>query len=218
MDKAAILNLVETAPYQAETAAKLEAFVKHQLSTKTYDFTLNKSLLKYYQISFTEEKISVVKSVLILSLMRLPSTDFLAMTYMIPTQLTTDPSIMTIQECADLLERGKYREFWEKYVPAVEIFSEAAGFVDSIRLFILISLSDTFKTIQKQLFQQQLGLDQSSIVAFCESNKFIEKISGDSVVFVSNDGNQNRVLSFDSNLRVDEGLKMVEFLRSARKE
>ncbi len=216
-----ITNLVENFAYDVSTGAKLEAHVVSQLSQKTYDFLANKALLKNYQVNNDILKVDFVCNVLILSLMRLPSTDFLAITYLIPTKLITNSNVMLIQKCADFLERGKFHQFWEEYVTAPEtLFSQANGFVDFIRLFILSNLRDTFKNIPKTLFQQQLGLNESSIVSFCESNKLIDKVSdsqvkssttdilsqiaGDDVVFVSNDENQNKSQQFDENLRVDE--------------
>lgn len=171
-----LLALVESAPYDVATATGLEAFVVSQLSNKTYDFAANKALLKNYQVNPSIAKADFVSKVLILSLMRLPSSDFLALTYIIPTQLAGNANIAVIQKSADSLERGKFREFWEQFVPAQTLFTEAVGFVDSIRLFIVSNLRDTFKSIPKALFQQQLGLDEASVVSFCDSNKFIEKV------------------------------------------
>ena len=152
-----LLTLVETAPYDVATAVGLETFVAAQLANKTYDFTANKALLKNYQVNPTTAKADFVAKLLILSLMRLPSSDFLALTYLIPTQLAGNANITVIRKAADSLERGKFREFWEQFVPAQALFNEAAGFVDSIRLFIVSNLRDTFKSIPKALFQQQLG-------------------------------------------------------------
>lgn len=171
-----LIDQLENAPYEASTAASLEVYLTAQLANKQYDFSTNKALLKNYQNSPSTAKPDFISKLLILSLMKLPSSDFLALTYMIPTQLVSNQNIVTVQKCADALERGKFREFWELYVPAQALFAEATGFVDAVRLFIVSNLRDTFKTIPKGLFQQQLGLDDVSVVSFCESNKFIEKV------------------------------------------
>ena len=199
-----IANLLEIAPYDVPTGAKLEAHVTSQLSQKTYDFAANKALLKNYQINSVNLKIEFVSNVLILSLMRLPSTDFLALTYLIPTSVVQHESIVRIKKCADALERGKFHQFWEEYVGSQALFSQANGFVDFIRVFILSNLRDTFKTLPKNLFQQQLGLNDSSVVSFCESNKLVEKIAGEDIVFASNDENQNKSHQFDENVRIEE--------------
>lgn len=171
-----LIDQLESAPYDGNTAASLEVYLTAQLSNKQYDFSANKALLKNYQNSPSTAKPDFISKLLILSLMKLPSSDFLALSYMIPTQLANNPNIVTVQKCADALERGKFREFWELYVPSQTLFAEAAGFVEAVRLFIVSNLRDTFKSIPKVLFQQQLGLDDVSVVSFCESNKFIEKV------------------------------------------
>ena len=117
-----------------------------------------------------------------------------------------------------LNDSGKFHDFWEEYISAPEtLFSQAGGFVESIRVFILATLSETYKNMSKESFMQHLGLNDSSIVAFCASNKYIEKIEGKYVVFVSNEENQEKQKkTFDESYRVDEGLRLVEFLRAAK--
>lgn len=175
--------------------------------------------MKYYQLHYNPIKIDFVCNSLVLTLMRLPSTDFLSLSYLIPTSIVQDPKIQLVKKCANLLERGKFLEFWEEYTSPETpetLFSQAQGFVDSIRAFILSSLSQTFKNIPKEEFQQHLGLNENSIAIFCKSNPYIEKIDGDYVVFVGNEENRRKKKMFDDNLRMDEGLRLVEFLRTAK--
>lgn len=211
--------LLEHQPYETSTAEILEKHVASQLTSKTYNFTVLKALLKYYQLYYEPSKLDFVCNSLILALMRLPSTDFLSLSFLIPTSLNnSDDKIVLIKKCASLLESGKFHDFWEEYISAPEtLFSQAGGFVESIRVFILATLSETYKNMSKESFMQHLGLNDSSIVAFCASNKYIEKIEGKYVVFVSNEENQEKQKkTFDESYRVDEGLRLVEFLRAAK--
>ena len=174
--EAKLQSLLESGPYEVSTAEKLEAHLTSQLVNKTYDYQANKALLKNYQVNSTIAKEDFVCNALILSLMRLPSTDFLSLSYIVPPSMVTASSIIIVQKCADLLESGKFREFWEQFVPSHTVFSQATGFVDSVRLFIVSNLRDTFRNIPKALFQERLGLDEKSLTSFCDSNKFIEKV------------------------------------------
>lgn len=188
-----VLSMIESAPYDVNTASKLESAVTTQLQTKTYDYLINKALLKNYQVNTTIIKPEFVCNVLILSLMRLPSSDFLSLCYIIPTSMMTNPNVIIIKKCASLLERGKFRDFWEQFVQSQTLFAEAQGFVDYIRVFIVSNLRDTFKNIPKAVFQQQVSLDDTNVVLFCNSNKMIEKISSEDIVeFALNDENQNK--------------------------
>jgi hypothetical protein len=189
MDHSQIHSLIETAPYELGTATKLEALVAQQSSSGRYDFVANKALLRNYQVNSTNAKIDVVASILILSLMRLPSTDFISLNYLIPAQFVSHATVVAIQEAAALLERGHYLAFWESFVvPSNNVlFQSAVGFVDLVRLFILGNLRDTYTSIPKNLFSQQLGLNESSIEPFCAGNSFIEKVcmKTECVVFYS---------------------------------
>lgn len=175
MDAKAVL--LEDAIYEKSTAVTLEAHVANQIKQTTYDFAANKALLKNYQVNDDIMNVEVVSNILILSLMRLPTTDYLSLSYLIPPRALANTNIKSIQKCADLLERGKFFEFWEEYVNAPEsLYTPVAGFVDAIRFFILSNIRDTYKSIPKSVLQQQLGLNDSGLIAYCDSNKFVEKV------------------------------------------
>lgn len=176
IDHNQITHLVENSLYEPSTATKLENYVAQQLTTKTYDFYANKSLFKYYQVFPAAAKLDVVCNVLILSLMRLPNSDFVSLLYLLP-KIGDQTKIKVIQECANYLEKGRYTDFWEEYISAPEaLFSAANGFVDFIRIYILGNLRETYSSMPNTLFAQQLGLNESSVEPFCNGNKFIDKV------------------------------------------
>jgi hypothetical protein len=178
MDQAQIHQLVETSHYDANTATKLESYLQQQLSNKTYDFVANKALMSYYQVNPSNIKVETICNILILSLMRLPNNDFLSLLYMLPPKVINHSKITIVQECASCLEKGRYTDFWEEYISAPDnMFGAANGFVDFIRRYILGILRDTYTDIPSSLFAQQLGLNESSVEAFCNGNKFIEKVT-----------------------------------------
>ncbi len=177
MDASSIHQLIESSLYEGSTAQKLEQYLQQQLSTKTYDFHANKSLLQYYQVNPAAIKLDVVSNLLILSLMRLPGNDFLSLVYMLPPKCIGNSRIAVVQQCANYLETGRYTDFWEEYISAPEnLFTTANGFVDFIRRYILGNLRDTYTAMPSSLFAQQLGLNESSVETFCNGNKFIEKV------------------------------------------
>ncbi len=188
IDHNQITHLIENSLFEVSTAAKLEAYVAQQLTTKTYDFYANKSLLKYYQVFPNTFKLDVVCNVLILSLMRLPNSDFVSLLYLLPLSVKSgdQTKIKAIQECASFLEKGRYTDFWEEYISAPEaLFSAVNGFVDFIRIYILGNLRETYSSMPNTLFAQQLGLNESSVEPFCNGNKFIDKVGISHDVFTS---------------------------------
>jgi len=143
-----------------QVVAKLEESVLTQKKSDglLYDFEANKALLKNYLISPVLIKPDFISSVLILSLMRLPLTHYLEISYIVPVQIASTSNNQLIASAANLLERGLFIEFWQlKANSPPELFDSVSGFVVGIRSFILQSLQDTFKTISLGLFQQLLG-------------------------------------------------------------
>ena len=160
-------SLLENAPFEVSTISILEEYLKHQLSSQTYHFESNKILLKNYQINTIEPKPELIAQILLLSLMRLPTTDYLALSYIIPISSVNHPFILHIAKVADLLERGQYREFWAEYSSApVGLFTSATGFIGAIRSFILQSLSNTFKNLPGSSFAEYLGLPYTELSSF----------------------------------------------------
>ena len=173
-----ILALVANEPYELATLAALEKYVAVQLTEREYNFEANKALLRSYQINAEHVKLDVVVNTMILSLMRLPSTDFLALSYIIPGKLPLQPKLKQAQKFADLLERSEFTKFWEEYAsPDQAITASAAGFADFIRSFIMSNTRDTFRNISKELLQQFLGLTAAETDTFCKSSPFVENVS-----------------------------------------
>ncbi|RYH02922.1 hypothetical protein EON65_47560 [archaeon] len=163
--------------YEAATTVKLEQAVAQQLQSRSYDLQSNKALFKNYLVNASHVKVDVVCNVLVLGLMRLPNKDFTVLLNLLPVKCIGDASVTAIRESAALLEKGKYAEFWEEYVNHESLFNSASGFANSIRLFILGNLRDSYKAMPKALFAQCVGVEEESMSVFCQGNKFIEKLT-----------------------------------------
>jgi hypothetical protein len=167
-----ISELMVNQPYEEATAKALEDYVMQQLSgTKKYDFEANKALLKYYQLYCEKSNHDMIINIMILSLMQLPATYYLALSYLLPPSLTSNSRYIPLSKCANFLERGAYAEFWIEFHSSSEIFASARGFVTAIRTFILENLRDTFKTILKAKFEEYLDLKSSNLEAFYYEKK-----------------------------------------------
>lgn len=185
----AIVMEYDAAVYDAASTARYEQSVQQQLQSRSYDLGNNKALLKNYMVHSAAIKHDLVRNVLVLALMRLPSSDFTVLVNLLPPKCLGQKQISFIMECAALLERGRYADFWEHYVSRNDLFSQALGFVENIRLFVLGNLRDTFKAMPKTLFMQQLGLDAAAVDTFCNGNMFIEKVSADDIHFAASEEN-----------------------------
>ena len=173
-----ILTLIANEPYEVSTLSALEKFVTIQLNEREYDFEANKALLRSYQINAEQVKLDVIVNVMVLSLMRLPSTDYLALSYIIPGKVPLNPKLKQVQKFADLLERAEFSKFWEEHSAADQtITASAKGFADFIRSYIMGNTRDTFRNISTELLQQFLGLNAAETDAFCKSSPLVEQVT-----------------------------------------
>lgn len=151
-------------PYKLMTA--LETYVTEQAAENKYDFIANKALLKLYQCYPDLLSTEVVTKVLSLSMMRLPSTDYLVLSYLVSGQaLSSDPSLVTLHSASDLLETGKFSAFWALRGDNKTIF-DATNFDQSIREYIIKNVSSTFKNMSSQMLCDMLGLSAGALAAF----------------------------------------------------
>lgn len=212
-----MLLKVENDPYELSTLALLESHVIQQLSrAKDYDFESNKALLRSYQVNADQAKLDVVVQVMLLALMRLPSTDFLALSYIIPGKFPQQDKLKQIQKFADLLERAEFVKFWEEYAASDKSVTDvAAGFVEAVRTYIASTTRDTFRNISREQLRQFLGLGGvAEVDAFCKTCACVEQITGDVVVFKQSEAGQKRP---EEGLRLDEALRLVDAVRAGNK-
>ena len=152
--------------YDIKNLPILEESVKKQASNGEYDFEGNKSLLKLYSCYPDSLNIDVLLMALILSMMRLPYTDYLAMSCLIPGKLKNDDKFKHLSSCVTLLEGGAFEEFWNKYNNNKTIFNNIKNFEDSIRSFIMSNIRSTYSVIEKPKLQSLLGLNSSDIDSY----------------------------------------------------
>jgi hypothetical protein len=200
-------------PYKLMTA--LEAYVAEQAASCQYDFTANKALLKLYQCYPDLLSTEVVTRVLCLSMMRMPSTDYLVLSYLVSGQaLSTDPALATLHAASTLLETGKFTAFWALRGDHKAIF-DAKNFDHSIREYIVQNISSTFKNIKVDQLCGMLGLSAGALASFQAESAFKFEVSGDNAVFLSNDQVKGTTGQFGGMLRIDEVMRLMDVLPKA---
>ena len=128
----AIKALLAQSPYSTSNQAQLEAFVDAQAAgTAPYDMDANRSLLKIYQFVPQNSNQSKIAMILLLSLLEFPSTDCLALSYLLPEKLSKVEPIASILHCASLLDSCKFDEFWKAYGGIAESDGSLKSLLDS---------------------------------------------------------------------------------------
>ena len=215
---AAIQLLHTSRPYEQATRQTLEEYVKTQCTEATYDFEANKALIKNYQCFPEHFDADVCAKVLALSLMRLPLTDLLALTSLVPSQkVAGNPKIKFIEKCNTLLESGKYEEFWAECTSGRTFIDSIGvnGFCDAIRQYIANTVRSTFRNMSRDQFQSMIGLSGKELDSFCASCSSIEESKGDLITLSPCSENQVRMKHFEGSLRFDEVLRLVNSIRKA---
>mmetsp|Transcript_6094 Transcript_6094/g.9201 ORF Transcript_6094/g.9201 Transcript_6094/m.9201 type:complete len:223 (+) Transcript_6094:55-723(+) len=191
----------------------LEGYVNEQISNTTYDFIANKSLLKLYQCYPELQSIDKIAQVLVLSLMRLPSTDYLALSCLVPGRLmASNQNLKAIQTCSDLLESGKFPEVWDHIRSCPDAFN-VKSFNDRIRAFILGNMCLTFRNTKVEQFCQMLSLSESEVMQLSASCPGQFEVKSGVVTFHSTEthGAGNK---FEGSLRLDEILRLMKTVKT----
>jgi translation initiation factor 3 subunit K len=95
--------------YKADSAPKLEALVNAQVNGETpYCFEANRTLLKLYQFFPQLQEDGTTARILLLSLLKFPSTDLLALLCIVPERVQTREPSVTIIRCVYYLSCCDY--------------------------------------------------------------------------------------------------------------
>lgn len=86
-----IAALLEEKRYDAAILPQLEEYVHAQCKGGTYDLDCNLAVLKLYQFHPELSKTDIIAKILVKALMKLPATDYLLCTYLIPDSVVRAP-------------------------------------------------------------------------------------------------------------------------------
>ncbi len=111
-----INKLIESEPFTEPTVVALEDNLRRQLVSEIpYNFEANKILMKNYQVRPVRANVNFIADILLLGVMRLPATDYLSLSYIVPVKYRPDKnaSTQTIANLVKALEQGQYSQFWQ---------------------------------------------------------------------------------------------------------
>mmetsp|Transcript_100464 Transcript_100464/g.216668 ORF Transcript_100464/g.216668 Transcript_100464/m.216668 type:complete len:218 (-) Transcript_100464:48-701(-) len=188
----------------------LENYVEEQNSTNSYDFIANKKLLKLYQYYPDSCNGDIVAKVMVLSLMRLPSSDYLALSCLAAGRTSARNSkCQEIQTYAEMLESGRFKEFWTARNSGSNIITNSK-FDESIRSFIISTVGLTFQNIKVTQLSEMLGLSASETHAFAAGKC---EINGENAVFNVAAQSSRSASEVESNLRLEEVVGLMDAVK-----
>ncbi|CAM9235258.1 unnamed protein product [Ectocarpus fasciculatus] len=214
----ALRPVVEHEYFDHRAVPQLEEYLEEQVKSGTYDFEANKALLKLYQFFPDLCQPEKVALVLAKALMNVPSTDFMALMYIVPPQLHRCEPVHSLKRGADSLETAKFVDFWQNCadgdMPA--LIESVPGFKKHIRVFIVHTLATTFQDSTRQNMEQCLDLDGAELAAFVEANADVVSAlpDGSKYKFALNEFNQIQPKKFKESVEFDKILKTIDKLSS----
>ena len=130
--------------YNPDILPQLEAYIKAQAAKNTYDIDCNLAVLKLYQFHPDLTNVEIISKVLLLALMRLPSTDYISCMYLVPERVQEMELIAPITTLGSLLETCSFRQFWKTLAPQRdELIKDVPGFEQAVRDFVCATMRIT---------------------------------------------------------------------------
>jgi len=215
-------TLMAKGSYNTANKTTLEAYVDAQATGEgEYYFEANKTLLKIYQFlpkSLDRNKVSLV---LLLAMLEYPSTstDWLALSYLIPERLQKAEPICTVLRCNHLLDTCQFVEFWEifgtlnsdgdKYIKTL-----VGRATEVLQKGILEAMALTYRSASLEKVLANLNIDSSS-AAKISSLPCIESVIGSTVTFVATIDNTKRSRVFQEGVSYGAIANMLSMVASS---
>ena len=196
--------------YNPEILPQLEAYVAAQCEGGTYDLDANLAVLKLYQFHPDTTNVAVVSKILLKALMRLPSTDYLTCSYLIPERVQEMELIASINSVASLLETCSFRQVWAALEPLrKESLAGLPGFDAAVRDFVGVSMSITYQVTPLSHVRESLALEGAELTAFIKARGWT--VEGEVVRMKLNDDNQAKPKKVDEGgaIRFDQMTKIL---------
>ncbi|CAN0011425.1 unnamed protein product [Sphacelaria rigidula] len=150
------------------------------------------------------------------ALMNAPSTDFMALMYIVPPSVHACEPVSSLKRGADYLETAQFVDFWqicaERDMPP--LIETVPGFTKHIRVFIVHTLATTFQSVTRQNLEQCLDLDGAELEAFVAANSDVITMApgGEEFKFSLNEFNQIQAKKFKESVEFDKILKTIDKL------
>jgi len=176
--------------YNPENLKTLLPYVDQQVKENTYDITANLAVLKLYQFNphlmeSQQEYLQVVSSILLKTLMTLPSGHFTLCKSLIDGRMQDEVEIGRVIYLHRLLVTCEFSLFWKEIEATPQLIEPITGFKQAIRNYICTVVQSTYQNISKEVLSSYMGsLDEQVLEDMIAEQKWVE--NGKGVVFVAN--------------------------------
>ena len=228
---AEISHVLATAKADPTTVTQLESYVRAEVNalygptaggaepSHPYNFETNRALTKLYQFFPHLADESCTALVLLLALLEYPSTDFMALSYLVPDRVQEREPCATLKRCSDLLEQSQFGTFWVTFRELVindsaseelKMAAASPAAVAKIRTNVLGLLGMTYKVAPIGAVLSALDVKDAAALrdyvnGDAAAKKIVENIDvdGGKVVFTSRDENTKKSRVFKEAVGLD---------------
>jgi len=203
---------IEGNRYNLEILPQLEAYVQYQVEHQTYNLDANLTVMKFYQFHPEKMQKMIISKILIKALMNLPSSDFLLVSYVLPEEkLLSEEPIKTIFLLSTLLETANFGKFWQETKPCRELLDMITGFDDSIRGFIIGTITQTYTTISKDFLSEVLNMKGTDLDALITARGW--KQTTDSVIFPKGEDVSTKSKKISENIKLEDLTRILSIVQ-----
>jgi translation initiation factor 3 subunit K len=161
-----------------------------------YIFDAVRTLVKLYQFFPEKKNETNVGHCCMLALLNYPTTDLLALSYMIPTHAFTAEPMATIQTCSEQLDACNFTEFWKTFAllqksADAAVAGMAKNMEGKLQGSILSTLALSYKEAPASVVLTALNVTSVNAVTAL-NNPTVESITADTVVFLASQDNTKR--------------------------
>ncbi|GAX15436.1 translation initiation factor 3 subunit K [Fistulifera solaris] len=192
-----IRTLLNSQSYSSSMVQPLEEYLAAQTAGEApYLFDAVRTLVKLYQLFPEHSKEDLTVHAYLLAMLEYPSTDNLALSYMIPQPVLSKDVCASIQTCLTHLSACQFAEFWKTYEALessadVVVAGLAKRSVARLQASILQVLALTFKEAPTSVVSKALrGITAADITAL--QSPVVQSASADCVVFAASADNTKR--------------------------
>ncbi|VDO20334.1 unnamed protein product [Brugia timori] len=189
--------------YNPNNVETLESCIEAMVQENQYDKDILVTTLKLYQLNPDKYNESVVKLILLKTMMMAPKSDYALAKYLIDSSRVGSPELKRIFDIGALLESCNFAVFWRlmrgDYRPLDDvnepfrqpgeipkIIKAVPGFEESVRNYACQVINVTFQNIEKSLLVRLLGgVSDKQVNEYARYYGWIPKENGE-VYFVQN--------------------------------
>ena len=186
-----IRTLLSSSSYSPSSIAPLEQYLAAQVSGQApYLADAVRTLVKLYQLFPAHKNETAIQQCCMLALAEYPSTDLLALSYMVPN--------IQVQKCADHLNACQFPAFWQAYQeqPDLQAIAPAMKFQQAIAQV----LSFTYQQAPRSVVLEALNTTDTALLS---SLAAVQKVESDVVYFVPTAENTKRERVYQEGVSFD---------------